>query len=435
MKAGTARANITPAVGSKTANSEKKILGIRSNIYAKALVLDDGTTKAAIVTADVILLGKKIVSETRDMIEAGTDIPGKNVMFAASHTHSGAAATMRDRWFNREQDKSYGDQLVAKMAGAVIEADSRLAESRIGVGEGVAEMNINRWISTPEGAKWAPNPEGPVDSKVSVLRMDHVDTHGEKPFAALVNYAAHASVSHWGEYISADFPGYLQEVLEKVYGDSFQAQFANGASGDLKIKWLKKGDDDSVDFAYGDGDDGARRYGTALAGEALKVFELIETTECDELSVASKEVRFPLLPLPSADTMAAEMEEKRKKGEDTTWEERILPTIIDGTAPTFITGEMQIIRLGSGITLMAVPGELFAEIGLRMREQLSCEHLFIIGYANGYAGYLPSDASCREDGDTPRYDWHKFFWYPACFAEGVEPAILETALKLEAELS
>lgn len=57
-------------------------------------------------------------------------------------------------------------------------------------------------------------------------------------------------------------------------------------------------------------------------------------------------------------------------------------------------------------------------------------HLFIIGYANGYIGYLPSAASCRDDGDKPRYDWHKFFWYPAHFSEGVEPAIFQGVREL-----
>ncbi len=432
MKAGTARADITPAVGTKVANGVKRIRGIRSNLYAKALVLSDGHSKAAIVTVDVIILGKKIVSEARELIERGTGIRGDNVMFAASHTHSGAAETMRDRWYINEAEKSYGDRLVAQMAGAVIEADSRLSEVKIGAGEGAAELNINRWISTSEGAKWGPNHEGPVDSKVSVLRMD--GREGD-PLAALVNYAAHASVSHWGEYISADFPGYMQEVLERIYGDGFQAHFANGASGDLKIRWLKKNSSGAEDFAYGSDDVAARRYGRALAGEALKIFELIETSGCHELRVVSKYVEFPLLPLPSVETLGAELERKRREGEEAAWEERILPTLVDGTAPTSITGEVQLIRLGANIAFLAVPGELFAEIGLRLRERLSYEHLFIMGYANGYVGYLPSDASCREDGDTPRYDWHKFFWYPASFAEGVESAILDAALELEAESS
>lgn len=426
LKAGVARANITPPVGT-VANGGKSSIGIGTELYAKALVLDDGKTEAALVTADVILLGKKVVAETRARIEEMTGIPGGHVMFAASHTHAGAVTTMRDRWSVIEPDHSYVDQLVAKMAGAVAEAYSRRGAVRIGAGQGYAAVSINRWISTPEGAKWAPNPEGPVDDTVSLLR---VDGSGGKPLAVLINYAAHASVIRWGAFFAADYPGVLQSVVEKVYDDQITVLFANGASGDTKIKWLTKSEDGSLRFGYGGVED-ARRWGTALAGEAIKTLEQIGTAEeVGDLRMISKEVALPLLALPSVEDVEAELRAKRKKGEDTTWEERTLVSLRAGTAPTFITGEIQVLRIGPEIMLVAVPGELFAEVGLRIREQVACKHLFIVGYANGYVGYLPSAASCREDGNTPRYDWHKFFWYPASFSEGVEPAILQAVREL-----
>ena len=425
LKAGVARANITPPVGT-IANGGKPSVGIATELYAKALVFDDGQTKAALVTADVLLLGKQVVAETRARIEEMTDIPGAHVMFAASHTHSGAATTMRDHWSVIEHDKSYVDQLVAKMAGAVAEANLGLSEARIGAGEGHADAAINRWISTPEGARWAPNPEGPVDDTLSVLRVDASDG---QPRAALVDYAAHASVMSWGQFFAADYPGFLQSVVEKVYDGEITVLFANGASGDTKIKWLKKKENGSDDFAYGGVED-ARRWGTVLAGEAIKTLEQIHTEKVGDLSVASKEIEFPMLPLPSVEEVEAELKAKRKKGEDATWEERTLASLRAGNTPTAITGEIQVIRIGPEIILVAIPGELFAEVGLRMREQVACKHLFIVGYANGYVGYLPSAASCREDGDKPRYDWHKFFWYPANFSEGVEPNILQAVREL-----
>jgi len=425
LKAGVARANITPPVGT-IANGGKPSIGITTELYAKALVFDDGRMKAALVTADVLLLGKQVVAETRARIEEMTDIPGAHVMFGASHTHSGAVTTMRDRWSTIEHDPSYVDQLVAKMAGAVAEANLGLSEARIGAGEGHADAAINRWISTPEGAKWAPNPEGPVDDTLSVLRVDGPDG---QPRAALVDYAAHASVMSWGRFFAADYPGFLQSVVEKVYEDRITVLFANGASGDTKIKWLKKKEDGSDDFAYGGVED-ARRWGTVRAGEAIETLEQIRTEQVGDLRVASKEIEFPMLPLPTVEEVEAELKAKQKKGEDTTWEERTLVSLRAGIAPTSIIGEIQVMCIGPEIILAAVPGELFAEVGLKMREEVFCKHLFIVGYANGYVGYLPSAASCREDGDTPRYDWHKFFWYPANFSEGVESAILQAVRKL-----
>ncbi|MGI5870093.1 MAG: neutral/alkaline non-lysosomal ceramidase N-terminal domain-containing protein [Kiritimatiellia bacterium] len=427
MRAGTARVKITPPVGSPGSNG-KRIREIRSDLYAKALVLDDGGKKAAIVTIDILLLGKCVVAEARALAQKQTGIPAENILLAASHTHSGGGCSpMRDVWGTAVYDPKRVDELVAKIAGVVAEADSRLVEAGVRVGRSHVDLNVNRWISTPDGAKWAPNPDGPADRALSVLRMD--DAAG-RPFCAIVNYAAHASVATWGEHISADFPGYMQAALEKLYGPDFQAQFMNGASGDLKVNWLVRTQEGKLDFGYGKDDGPAKRYGVALAGEAIKAFELSEPVGDCRLAVASGDARFPLLTPPSAAEVERILKEKRAKGENCAWEERILPQLRDNTAPSFIPGEVQMLRLGPDVAIAAVPGELFAAVGLAMRERLDCKNLFIAGYANGYAGYLPSDASCREDGDKPRYDWHKFFWYPAGFAEGSEKAVLETAAAL-----
>ena len=95
----------------------------------------------------------------------------------------------------------------------------------------------------------------------------------------------------------------------------------------------------------------------------------------------------------------------------------------DGTAPKTVQGEVQAIHLDHRICLCAVPGELFAAAGLRIKREVACEGFMLLGYANGYVGYLPTDESCRRDGARPRYEWHKFFGYPSHFAEGVEEAI------------
>lgn len=438
LKAGVARANITPAVGELTSATgvlgANPAVGVASELFTKALVLDDGRTKAALVTADVIDLGKRIVSETRELIKQTTGIPGSHVMFAASHTHSGPITRRPDA---REGDnvpyQSYLDQLVAKMAGAVAEADSHLIEVRIGVGEGNAPFNINRWIPTPDGptgARWDPNPDAPTDETLSILRLDRPDG---SPLTAVVNFAAHASVAGWGKYFSADYPGFLQETLEKIYNGTMTAMFLNGAAGDLKIRWLKTKQDGSLGFAYG-GVEAARSWGRIVAGAALSVMEQIQTTEQDcRIGVSSRQVDLPMLPPPSADEVGRQLDAKRKTGEDTTWEERVLPSLRDGTAPTAITGEVQLLRVGDDITLAAFPGELFVEIGLRLRQELPFKHLFVVGYANGIVGYLPTAESCRQDRMNPRYDWHKEFWYPACLSDGAEPALVSAVKELAGE--
>lgn len=426
MKVGIARSMITPPV-------KGKILGVRHELYAKALVMDEAGEKAVLVTADVALFGKDATVAIRERVERLTGIPGTHVMLAASHNHSCANTTMLDRWrgLSCEPDEHYFWYFVDRIAGMIFQATQNLTEARIGAGKGGAKLNINRWIQTPAGAKWAPNPEAPDDPDISVLRID--DVKGV-PLAMIVNFAAHASVLTWGKYISADFPGYLQDAVEKLYDGRVEAFFVNGASGDLKVNWLKTGDDGTPDFVYCSEEAGARRIGYAIAGEAVKVFELTETACLSELAVFSTTVSFPLLSLPTSVEVAKELETRRRNGTerpwDADWAARIIPELENGSAAKTVEGEIQCIGIGGKILLLALPGEVFVEIGLRLKRLLPVKDLFIVGYANGYAGYLASDASLREDGDTPRYDWHRFFWYPSCFAEGTEQVIVDAAERL-----
>lgn len=426
MKVGIAKAMITPAV-------KGKILGVRHELYAKALLLEDGETRVVLITADISLFGKDAADAIRERVQRLTGIPGSHIMLAASHNHSSAATTMLDRWsgLSCEPDEHYFWYFVDRIVGMVFQASQNMVEARIGAGKGNAKLNINRWVLTPEGAKWAPNPDAPDDPEISVLRID--DASGA-PLAMLVNFAAHASVLTWGKYISADFPGYLQDAIEKLYDGRVEAFFVNGASGDLKVNWLRTREDGKIDFVYCSEEAGARRIGYAIAGEAVKVFEMTETSCLAGLSVASTKVSFPMLPAPTADEVRKELEERRRKGAeapwDAEWAARIIPELESGTAPKTIEGEIQCIALAGKIVLLALPGEVFVEVGLRLKQMSPVEDLFIVGYANGYVGYLASDKSLREDGNKPRYNWHRFFWYPACFAEGTEQVMVDAAEQL-----
>ena len=64
----------------------------------------------------------------------------------------------------------------------------------------------------------------------------------------------------------------------------------------------------------------------------------------------------------------------------------------DGRLPTEIQG----IRLGSAL-MVAVPGELFVEIALRLKAETD-HPLFIMGITNGYMGYLPNRDAYRSGG-------------------------------------
>lgn len=99
VQAGVARTNITPSVGQDNVGDYRRLVpaqGVGNELYAKALVLDDGQNRVAMVTADVIGFPGTVVEDTRSRIEKLTGIPGTRVVLSASHTHSSPATTRYD---------------------------------------------------------------------------------------------------------------------------------------------------------------------------------------------------------------------------------------------------------------------------------------------------------------------------------------------------
>ncbi|MEA2062920.1 MAG: hypothetical protein U9P14_04415, partial [Gemmatimonadota bacterium] len=83
LRGGTAKVNINPPVGCWLSGWEirdKPSQGISDNLYAKALVLSDGSTEVAIVSADLVGVTAGIVSAVRESVAAMTGIPGENIL-------------------------------------------------------------------------------------------------------------------------------------------------------------------------------------------------------------------------------------------------------------------------------------------------------------------------------------------------------------------
>ena len=105
FRVGAAAVPINPPLGIALAGyyHERGSEGVLDDIFAKATVLDDGRTRAAIVVCDLISMPKWIVAEARQIIESQTGIPGINVLIAATHTHT-APELVRD-WSRDDSDR------------------------------------------------------------------------------------------------------------------------------------------------------------------------------------------------------------------------------------------------------------------------------------------------------------------------------------------
>lgn len=422
MKVGVARVDITPPVGHIIHSGDKVSEGVGDPLYAKALVFDGGERQAALLSADLILLEDEVISEVRHRIAERTSIPAANVLFAASHTHCGPPTTP---WLSAQMSAEYLADLREKLSTVVVEAWRAPRPARLGAGMGEAKVTVNRWVETPEGARWRVNWDGPTDPSVNVLRVD--DTDG-KPFAAMVNFASHATVVNFGtnRLYTGDYPSHLQAALERAYPE-VTALFTNGAAGDLKIAFANE---EGTGFAYGGLED-ARRYGAMIGAEAARVMAATTTRPVEDIGMTSRWVDLPLQSAPSAEELRRELEQPEYEFWSERWANEMLNTLRQGPLPRCVRAEVQVLRLGDVATFIALPGEAFVEIGLHLKRLFVRQPTpFVVAYANGYCGYLPSARSVQYDGTHPRYNWHKIVGYPALYTEEVEDVLVAAARKV-----
>ena len=65
--------------------------------------------------------------------------------------------------------------------------------------------------------------------------------------------------------------------------------------------------------------------------------------------------------------------------------------------PEQMTAPVQAIRLGDA-AILALPGEIFVETGLRIKAQTSASPLMMVSLANGYIGYVCTDEALTQEG-------------------------------------
>ena len=91
LGAGVSVTDISPPAGNRTgripASPAPQPRGARS-LYAACLFLDDGATRLAIVTMDLLMFSKTYVRQVREEAARRCRIPARNILICCSHTHS-----------------------------------------------------------------------------------------------------------------------------------------------------------------------------------------------------------------------------------------------------------------------------------------------------------------------------------------------------------
>lgn len=269
FKAGAAKVNITPIDITGFHNVwGTEFTGVHDSVYARCLVLDNGSEKAAIITLDLagVPFGLEILGE----ILKETGISTVNIIICGSHAHDAPVDFRGDT----EQAKSWRASIKEAIFRVLDQAAEGMQPAKFGVGSGKAYVNINRDEYTEDGWLLGNNPGGPSDKTVRVIQVKTLD---DKPIAVFVNYAVHAVVlGPKNDRATADLPGATSTYIEKQLGNGVVALWTSGAAGDQNPVYM------GWDTTYGkdidkDGFLINQALGVMLGEEALRVCQNMES--------------------------------------------------------------------------------------------------------------------------------------------------------------
>lgn len=366
LKVGVAKVDITPdqVAGVTVVGHRRVVTGVRDPLRAGVLLLDDGETKAAMVTMDTIGAWEPMVAEARKRIETETGVPTANIMVAASHNHSGPGYVENLRW---------GTELINKLAAAAKEAAAHQRIVTIGYGEDHIGFGINRRKTIDGRAVVRLNPDGPNDPRVKVLRFD--DGKSLTPVAVVMHAVCHPCFFTWGDkgsppypngypQMTADYPGEAQSFVEMVYGGKTSALFMQGCAGDIRPNLpgypYRCADEADIQWAGRDlGGAVVRALALAVTREKLR-----ERESFYQIRVASEVVELP-----------------GKEGP--------------------VQGELMAVKVGPFLFL-TMPGEPMVEYGFKLEKAIADRAIpIVVGYANGNIGYIATADAHTVGGYEP----------------------------------
>ena len=404
MIAGFAEREYTPTEGIVPGQIKAGYaVGKRTPLMAHVAVMESRGIGAVLVALDILFVSVEFAAKLRARIGEMTGVPVDRILVACSHTHTGCAIDL-DCWAFKGKNE-YLEPVEAAVIDAVQEAMQNRAEVKMGVGTGFdARFNFCRDFFTTDGylmmnpghhrAHMLVKPYAAVDHSVNVMRFDALDG---KPLCFVVNYANHLDTGGGKpkeKSFSADYAGYLRLALQKEYGEGVTVLFLNGCCANVN----------HYDYKYGTDRVGHCREG---AFPSVEIGEgIAETVKNITPALTTAEGEHHIQGKSQMHVTAR----RRATREQREWAEKFLaeatPTEGDmqlrsallaelyatdpSTLPTTVDLEIQVLQIGPW-AIVGLPGEIYSNIGLRIKANSPFANTIVVELANGTHGYMSPD--------------------------------------------
>jgi hypothetical protein len=426
-QAGVATVVVTPATTlwmAGYASRTNAAQGKETDLYAKALALaDESGRRFVMVTLDLIGVPRTLRENLERRCATAHQLPPAGLLLNASHTHSGpefrvGRGPADDGEFKptREGDL-YGRQLEEKLFQLIGDALRGLEPASLGYTRARAGFAMNRRLPSPKGYLNSPNPDGPVDHDVPVLRVTSPD--GKRLRAVVFGYACHnttLALYRW----NADYAGYAQEYVQAEHPGAV-ALFMMGCGGDQNPYPRR-----ALDHAA--------QHGRALANAVETALTVAPRPVTGPLRLAYGTVDLDYDAIPTREQFQQRLASTDK------WEaghaKRFLAKLDAGERiPASYPCPVQVIHFGDDLLFVALGGETCVDYSLRLKQELAGKAaVWIAGYSNDVMAYVPSKRVRLEGGYEAETAMRFSATHPGPWAPTLEEKIIGKVHELNRSL-
>lgn len=400
LKAGFYEKNITPPLGGHIPGFclPRVADDVLADLFARAVVIDNGKEKVAMLALDMLGLDKHISGGIIDRVNEFTGIKKENILVCATHLHTGAP--IRELAFLKP-DKAYVEMMIRLAADSVTLANKRLKPVTAKYAKGYVDSisfvrNYNMKDGTVQTNPGRKNPDivspcTEIDPDVPVLAFYDM---ADKPIGAIIAFACHQDCLTGDKTAySTDFAGIMDKELKKEYGSEFISVFFEGTCGNINHYDVNADEDEDLEHH--------RKMGRILATEIKSVLPKAKEIKDDEIKIKKEYITlkrklFSNEELEKAKEFLKECEGKEFEFESLNPQSDFMRFHNAHNVISYMENKSKIrdvalctLKIGDFI-LYAYPGEIFVQFGKEIKKNAPSEKNMVVELAYEAIGYIPT---------------------------------------------
>lgn len=388
-------------------------------VYVTCVAIRNGEETVLLYTMDLKVVTDNFADPAKAAISSATGVPQANILLNATHTHSSVA--IRYNWDGADRYRMEFNQYAVSAAEKAI-ADLSAANVYAG-GTQTEKLTFVRHYNTKDGGVAGANfgnhgsgYEGHTREADQELQLVRFEREGKKD-VLLMSFPSHATFFESGKEISADFPGYARNHVEKN-ADVLVAVF-QGASGD-QVPTSRIGEENYTKDC--------RTHGEKLGQYALDALSGLKKIENSDVKLSTKTfvgnsnkdgVERAVEAQAVVDVVnkyGASSAEVKAAVSQYGFASRIEASWIVTRARYGPTQSMDLRVLSIGeLGFVIAPYEMFGMHGKQIKEKSPFETTMIITCSEGAKQYLPNAES---------YDYGAYESYVAMFEKGTAETLV-----------